>query len=188
MATNYANGALIFKDQAGNIVRVNGLSDNDITKLKAALTQVEANKSAIESMQSEMVENLAEHRELAYKDYTQTANQTDMKVGVYYMVPQNAANEFLEFDPATGKPKADQTATDKVVDHYVVMYKPAEGEVQTVGTMHLNFDPADYYNKTEVDTSLAAKLSLEIKDAKPEEGAMTANVVYAFPAEDNLTA
>ena len=68
------------------------------------------------------------------------------------MVPFNAAGQFLEFDPVTGKPKSPQTVpetVDLVVSYYEIVYKPADGAKVKLGRMNANISLANvlYDNK-----------------------------------------
>lgn len=119
MAETVKFGSGIFKDAQGNIVRIQGLTENDVNKLKQAFTDIEALKEGVQAANSGQ-------RELAYTDLTQpSAPTTGLNAGTYYLVPFNAQNQFLEFDPATGKPKDPQTeagTTDLIVKYFTIMY------------------------------------------------------------------
>lgn len=136
----------ILKDAQGNIQVVRSLTDNDTAKIKQALTDIETLKQNVASAN-------AGQRQLAYKDfYTVDTADSEMVAGTYYMVPFNAAGEFLEFDPATGKPKNPQpvgTVVDLVVSYYEIVYKPAEGNKAKLGRMNANISLANvlYDNK-----------------------------------------
>lgn len=129
MAVTIENGSFVGKDQEGNVVRVRGFTDNDINKIKGALSDIKQIKADLKSIN-------AGQKELAYKDYTAVANQADMPTGVYFLVPMTADNQFIPFDKVTGKP-ADTT---KKVDHFVIMYKStgADGKVSNLGTQETN--------------------------------------------------
>lgn len=133
MAVKIENGSFVGKDQEGNVVRVRGWTDNDVTKIKGALADIKQLKADVAST------NVGQ-RELAYKDYTVTANQTDMPSGVYFLVPMTADNQFIAFDKSTGKP----TDTTKKVDHFTIVYKStgADGKVSNLGTQdtHTSLD------------------------------------------------
>ena len=133
MAVTIENGSFVGKDQDGNVVRVRGFTDNDINKIKGALSDIKQIKTDLKSIN-------AGQKELAYKDYTAVANQADMPTGVYFLVPMTADNTFVAFDKVTGKP----TDTTKKVDHFVIMYKStgADGKVSNLGTQntHTNID------------------------------------------------
>lgn len=73
---------------------------------------------------------------IAMMDFTQEAYQNSMDEGVFYSVPFNAADQYLQIDPETGKPADTQAqgVTDKVVDHFVIMYKaPSSKMVMNLG-------------------------------------------------------
>ena len=114
-------------------------------------TQITQINSSVEELRKEVevVKELEEasnkgQKTLAYKDYTQDLNQTDMKIGVYYMVPFNAQDQFVEFDPTTGRPKAQQadSVTDTNVKYCVIMYKGPSGTASNLGKQdqQMNFD------------------------------------------------
>lgn len=79
---------------------------------------------------------------LAFEDYTQSANQTTMEVGVYYKVPFNNQNQFIKFDKSTGNVSASQGdgVSDTKVDHVVVMVKGDDGTVQNLGQQDVTTD------------------------------------------------
>lgn len=136
----------ILKDAQGNIQVVRSPTDNDIAKIKQALTDIQTLKQNVASAN-------AGQRQLAYKDfYSADTNDGEMVAGTYYMVPFNAGGEFLEFDPATGKPKSPQPVAetvDLVVSYYEIVYKPAEGNKAKLGRMNANVSLANvlYDNK-----------------------------------------
>lgn len=136
----------ILKDGQGNIQHIRSFTENDVTKIKQALTD-------IEQLKQQFASSNAGQRQLAYKDfYTDDTHIADMVAGTYYIVPFNAAGQFLEFDPATGKPKNPQPVaetTDLVVSHYEVVYKSAEGTKAKLGRMNANISLANvlYDNK-----------------------------------------
>ena len=119
MAETVKFGSGIFKDAQGNIVRIQGLTENDVNKLKQAFADIETLKQGVDAANSGQ-------RELAYKDLTQPdADTAGLNAGTYYLVPFNAQNQFLEFDPATGKPKDPQAVpetTDLIVKYFTIMY------------------------------------------------------------------
>lgn len=137
---------LILKDAQGNIQQIRSPTDNDIAKIKQALTDIQTLKQNVASAN-------AGQRQLAYKDfYTVDTADSEMVAGTYYMVPFNAAGQFLEFDPVTGKPKDPQTVpetVDLVVSYYEIVYKPAEGAKAKLGRMNANISLANvlYDNK-----------------------------------------
>lgn len=136
----------ILKDGQGNIQHIRSFTENDVTKIKQALTD-------IEDLKQKFASSNAGQRQLAYKDfYTVDTNDGEMVAGTYYMTPFNAAGEFLEFDPATGKPKNPQPVaetTDLVVAYYEIVYKPADGAKVKLGRMNANISLANvlYDNK-----------------------------------------
>ena len=133
MAVTIENGSFVGKDTEGNVVRVRGFTDNDINKIKGALSDIKQIKTDLKSIN-------AGQKELAYKDYTAVANQADMPSGIYFLVPMTADNQFIAFDKVTGKP----TDTTKKVDHFVIMYKStgADGKVSNLGSQdtHTSID------------------------------------------------
>ena len=136
----------ILKDGQGNIQHIRSFTENDVTKIKQALTD-------IAKLKQDFASSNAGQRQLAYKDfYSADANDGEMVAGTYYMVPFNAGGEFLEFDPVTGKPKNPQpvdTVVDLVVSYYEIVYKPAEGAKAKLGRMNANISLANvlYDNK-----------------------------------------
>lgn len=133
MAVTIENGSFVGKDTEGNVVRVRGFTDNDINKIKGALSDIKQIKTDLKGIN-------AGQKELAYKDYTAVANQADMPSGVYFLVPMTADNQFVSFDKVTGKP----TNTAQTVDHFVIMYKSTgtDAKVSNLGTQdtHTNID------------------------------------------------
>ena len=136
----------ILKDDQGNIQHIRSFTENDVTKIKQALTD-------IETLKQNFASSNAGQRQLAYKDfYSVDTNDGDMVAGTYYMVPFNAGGEFLEFDPTTGKPKTPQpvgTVVDLVVSYYEIVYKPTTGAKAKLGRMNANISLANvlYDNK-----------------------------------------
>ena len=116
-AVKYGSG--IFKDGQGNTIRIQGWTQNDINTVKQMKADIETLKQGVNAANSGQ-------RELAYTDLTQPdAPTTGLTSGTYYLVPFNAQNQFLEFDPATGKPKDPQTVgttTDLIVKYFTIMY------------------------------------------------------------------
>lgn len=73
---------------------------------------------------------------IAMSDFTQEAHQQEMDEGVFYSVPFNAADQYIQIDPETGKPAETQAegVTDKKVDRFVIMYKaPTSKLVMNLG-------------------------------------------------------
>ena len=116
-AVKYGSG--IFKDAQGNTIRIQGWTQNDINTVKQMKADIETLKQGVNAANSGQ-------RELAYTDLTQPdAPTAGLTSGTYYLVPFNAQNQFLEFDPATGKPKDPQTVpetTDLIVKYFTIMY------------------------------------------------------------------
>lgn len=170
-------GSIVLKDASGNVVLVRSLTDADITQLKEDHTKLLALSGQMDAMENG-------GRQLAYKDYTQAGNQTDMQAGIYYMVPFNAEDQFLEFDPTTGKPKADQAdVTDHTVAYYTLMYKGTgePGTVSELGDMEvkLNFDY--------LQEAINGKAALKHLDAAPVDGSeVAANEIGFFTAENAI--
>lgn len=112
-------GSAVFKDDQGHTVGVQGWTPDDVQTAKQM-------KSDIEDLKQKVAAANSGQRELAYKDLTQPgAETTGLNAGTYYLVPFNASNQFLEFDPATGKPKNPQTVpetTDLIVKYFTIMY------------------------------------------------------------------
>ena len=119
MAETVKYGSGIFKDAQGNTIRIQGWTQNDINTVKQMKADIETLKQGVNAANSGQ-------RELAYTDLTQPdAPTTGLTSGTYYLVPFNAQNQFLEFDPATGKPKDPQTVpetTDLIVKYFTIMY------------------------------------------------------------------
>lgn len=124
------NGSAVYKDAQGNIIQQLGLSQNDINKIKEYFTRVTTLEDAVKSIN-------AGQRQIALKDYyTTEANKAEMAVGVYYMVPFNAADQWLEWDETTGKPKNPQTdtqVTDLTVSYFQIVYKNSSDAIQQLG-------------------------------------------------------
>lgn len=136
--SEYLQGSITFKDTDGNIVQVNSLTTEDIAKIKEY-------HSKVDSLENYVANDNLGQKTLAYKDYRQDGNKGEMKTGVYYMVPVNISDEFIEFDKATGKPKNPQTVpevTDLNVVKYYVVYKTQEDTVANLGEIDQqpNFD------------------------------------------------
>ena len=136
----------LLKDGQNNIHHMRSLTDNDVSKIKQALAD-------IETLKQNFASSNAGQRQLAYKDfYSVDTNDGEMVAGTYYMVPFNAGGEFLEFDPATGKPKTPQpvdTVVDLIVSYYEIVYKPTTGAKAKLGRMNANISLANvlYDNK-----------------------------------------
>lgn len=129
MAETVLYGSGIFKDAEGNIVAIQGLTAADVSKIKEYHGKVDTLETALKAVN-------AGQKMIAYKDYynEDTTYASEMAVGVYYMVPFNASNEFLEWDEKTGAPKADQEGvTDHKVAYFWVVMKNSEGTVNKIG-------------------------------------------------------
>ena len=130
MAENIQYGSGIFKDAAGNVIKIQGWTENDINKVKQHGTDIAALKAKVDNLNHGQVE-------LALKDYyTTDANKDEMEVGVFYKVPFNASNEYLEWDMTTGLPKDPQTVntvTDLKPKYFQVVMKNEAGVVQKLG-------------------------------------------------------
>ena len=136
MATTQKFGAFTLKDAQGNVVTIQGLTANDVAKIKSYFAEVDTLKEQLK------VVNSGQQR-LAYKDYygNTEALKAEMEVGVYYNVPFNAEGQFLEFDKATGKPKDPQpvgTTTNLKVDYYEIVYKDSADTVAKLGRRSAN--------------------------------------------------
>lgn len=146
MANTAQIANFLLKDSQDNIHHMRSFTDNDVGKIKQGLSDIEELKQKVASLN-------AGQRQLAYKDfYSADTNDGDMTAGVYYIVPFNAGGEFLEFDPATGKPKNPQpvgTVVDLTVSYYEVVYKSAESTKAKLGRMNANMSLANvlYDNK-----------------------------------------
>lgn len=99
-------------------------------------------KERLDAIDNEIEASNKGQKTLAYKDYTQAGEQTDMEIGVYYMVPFNAQDQFIKFDPSTGRPSATQAdgVTDTKVKYCVVMYKGTEGAANNLGMQDQEMD------------------------------------------------
>ena len=132
-------GSAIFKDGQGNTVKVLGLSENDKNKLKQALTDIENLKTEVDKSNRGQVT-------IALKDYyTNEDHKDEMAVGVYYRVPFNKQDQFLEFDPETGKPKNPQTdanVTDLEVAYFQIVMKNSSDAVNKLAkqVLKLSFE------------------------------------------------
>ena len=128
--TKILNGSAVYKDAQGNIIQHLGLSANDINKIKEYFQKTTTLEQVVKSIN-------AGQRQIALKDYyTNDTHKAEMAVGVYYMVPFNSKNEWLEWDEATGKPKDPQTQSSVVdleVSYFQIVYKNSSDEVQKLG-------------------------------------------------------
>lgn len=130
MAQTVRFGSGVFKDAQGNVVHIQGLTENDVNKIKEYHGKVDTLERQLKAVN-------AGQRQLAYKDYYTTEDyKSEMAVGVYYSVPFNAQGQFLEFDQATGKPKNPQTVgtvVDLKVSYYEIVYKSSDETVAKLG-------------------------------------------------------
>lgn len=131
MADTIRYGSGVFKDAEGNIVYIQGLTENDVTKIKTYHGKVDTLENLVKAAN-------AGQRMLAYKDYYTNGDtlKTEMAPNVYYLVPFNAQSQFLEFDLATGKPKNPQSVaetTDLKVSYYEIVYKTTDETVVKLG-------------------------------------------------------
>lgn len=147
MAENVTHGAAKFKDAQGNTVVVQGLSNNDVTKVKGYFTKSDTNAQEIESLKATVKSINQGQRMLAYKDYfTNEDHKDEMAVGVFYVVPFNTQGQFLEFDPKTGKPKDPQAVegvTDLKVAYTELVYKNSDETVNKLGRQDTQMSFAD---------------------------------------------
>lgn len=124
------NGSAVYKDAQGNIIQQLGLSANDINKIKEYFAKTTTLEQVVKSIN-------AGQRQIALKDYyTDETHKAEMAVGVYYMVPFNAGDQWLEWDETTGKPKSPQTntaVTDIKLAYFQIVYKNSSDAVQKLG-------------------------------------------------------
>lgn len=124
------NGSAVYKDAQGNIIQQLGLSANDINKIKEYFAKTTTLEQVVKSIN-------AGQRQIALKDYyTDETYKAEMAVGVYYMVPFNAGDQWLEWDETTGKPKNPQTntaVTDIKLAYFQIVYKNSSDAVQKLG-------------------------------------------------------
>lgn len=139
MAESVKFGSGIFKDAQGNIVQIQGLTEADVAKIKEYHGKVDTLETDIKAIN-------AGQKMVALKDYYTTEEyKAEMAVGVYYMVPFNASNEYLEWDEKTGAPKADQEGvTDHKVAYFWVVMKNSEDTVNKLGQQYVVGDIKGY--------------------------------------------
>lgn len=146
------HGSMIFKDSQGNIINVNGLSQNDIQKVKDGLTKITALEKAIASINSGQ-------RMIALKDYyTDDTHKDEMAVGVYYSVPFNKQDQYLEIDPATmlvKNPQTNNAVTDLEVAYVRICVKASDGTVDKNGKIDIkvSFDNVAMEDKANTFTA-----------------------------------
>ena len=177
----------ILKDGQGNIQHIRSFTENDVTKIKQALTD-------IETLKQNFASSNAGQRQLAYKDfYGVDTNDGEMVAGTYYMVPFNAANQFLEFDPATGKPKNPQTVpetVDLVVSYYEIVYKSSDGTKAKLGRMNANISLANvlYDNKdATVSAHFTFSQDVDVTTTQDVDGLSDSKVATAKFVRDVVT-
>ena len=145
----------ILKDGQGNIQHIRSFTENDVTKIKQAITDVA-------QLKQDMATINAGQATRAYKDYySSDEHDAEMDTGVLYLVPFNAQGQFLEFDPETDQPKNPQPVaevTDLVPAYYECVYKGAGGTKTKRGRINANLDLAGvlYNNK---DANITAHYS-----------------------------
>lgn len=140
MAETVLYGSGIFKDAEGNIVQIQGLTSNDIAKIKEYHSKVDTLETGLKAVN-------AGQKMIALKDYynDDTTYASEMAVGVYYMVPFNAEGQFLEWDQSTGKPKDDQEeVTDHKVAYFWVVMKNSDETVNKIGQQYVVGDIKGY--------------------------------------------
>lgn len=116
------NAEMVLTDIEGNIALMRSFSDDYVAYVKETRTKVDTLEQKTENSK------LNQYRR-AFKDYRQPENQEDMEQNIFWMVPVNQNDEFVEYDPNTGKPKPDQTTSDHEVAKYIIMYKDSAGLV-----------------------------------------------------------
>ena len=103
-----------------------GQMTTDITAMKGRLDALESGS-----------------RQFALKDYSQTANQSEMVVGVYYYVPFDSDNAFIQLD------EHGQPTGGKTIHHFDVYMKGSDGVVTKITTQYTdgNLQGVAYTNK-----------------------------------------
>lgn len=140
MADTVQYGSGIFKDAEGNVVKINGLTEADVSKIKEYHGKVDSLETALKAVN-------AGQKMIAYKDYynEDTTYASEMAVGVYYMVPFNKEDQFLEWDESTGAPKAEQdSVTDHKVAYFWVVMKNSDETVNKIGKQDVVGDIEGY--------------------------------------------
>lgn len=115
------------------------LATNDETNTGTDSTRVVTPaglKFVLDPIRKEVSDLASGTSNLAYKDYTQPDNQSEMVVGVIYLVPFNKSDEFIPFDKKTGKPASEGAPTDTTVSYFKRMYKPKSGSIQELGKQY----------------------------------------------------
>ena len=119
---------------------------------------------------------------IAMQDFTNPLYQGAMDEGVFYSVPQNAADQYIQIDPETGRPaevQADGT-TDKKVDHFVIMYKaPTSKLVMNLGERKIapDFNDVPLLSKdnTFTGTNVFKDAQKQTSSVDPQLGDVSAN-------------
>lgn len=139
MADTIMYGSGAFKDAQGNVVQIQGLTEGDIGKIKEYHGRVENLEKLLKAVN-------AGQKMIALQDYyTNEDYKSEMAVGVYYMVPFNASDEFLQWDEKTGAPKTDQAdVTDHKVAYFWVVMKNSEDTVNKLGKQDVVGDIKGY--------------------------------------------
>lgn len=122
-------GSFTLKDAQGNVVTINGLTANDIAKVKQALTDISTLKQQVEIIN-------AGRLSLAYKDFfTDETHKAEMVHGVYYKVPFSSDGTFIQYDKATGRPtgQTDPVNEDLVPAYYEIVYLNADDTIVKLG-------------------------------------------------------
>lgn len=122
-------GSFTLKDAQGNVVTINGLTANDIAKVKQALTDISTLKQQVEIIN-------AGRLSLAYKDFfTDETHKAEMVHGVYYKVPFSSDGTFIQYDKDTGRPtgQTDPVNEDLVPAYYEIVYLNADDTIVKLG-------------------------------------------------------
>lgn len=177
-------------------------TDNTLAVTPAALAH------ALQPIKDELAATESGVTNFALKDYTQTVNQTEMLLGVIYLVAFNASNQYLQLDKNNGyNPAADQApeVLDKAVAYYIKMVKhTAEGPAVEAGRIYTatNLQGVAYHDKvntftksnafnagasvtggftadTATITTATVNTSLTVTGTSDFQGAMTATTITA---------
>lgn len=148
-ATDTVKGVVTLSDEVSDLDAATGKTAVTPKALKTVKTVVDTNATDIAKLKEDLgkLENTvnasnAGQKTLAFKNYTVADNQADMESGVYYMVPFNKADQYIAFDPNTGRPSATQAegVTDTTVKYCVILYKTADGLVANLGLQDQEMD------------------------------------------------
>lgn len=119
---------------------------------------------------------------IAMQDFTNPLYQGAMDEGVFYSVPQNAQDQYIQIDPATGRPAETQAdgTTDKKVDHFVIMYKaPTSKLVMNLGERKIapDFNDVPLLSKdnTFTGTNVFKDAQKQTSSVDPQLGDVSAN-------------